>query len=308
MQNTIRNLAILVATKDRHDQLKKLLNSICESTFLPNKVVIVYSGGDVTAITDSFLKKLNLEILYSEISSQMYQKSIGIKNLGNTHQWVFFLDDDVLLEVDTVEIIYSEYLTHRKFEKYVGFGLSISNRSTRKINSPALKFLECFSLYSDTPGIITKSGHAQSYLDSPVNIEVQWLNGISVWDSKVLSQYPETQSNYTYSAYEDVNFSYKVSKNDKLLFAAKAKVINQKIEGHTPLTINQFKYGGYLRYKFVSANTEFSQWWLLVAQFIRGLDFIFRSNKSSKIINRIKASSCLWLNLFSLVLKKQKKS
>ena len=125
---------------------------------------------------------------------------------------------------------------------------------------------------------------------------------------KVLSQYPETQSNYTYSAYEDVNFSYKVSKNDKLLFAAKAKVINQKIEGHTPLTINQFKYGGYLRYKFVSANTEFSQWWLLVAQFIRGLDFIFRSNKSSKIINRIKASSCLWLNLFSLVLKKQKKS
>ena len=137
----------------------------------------------------------------------------------------------------------------------------------------------------------------------PEEIEVQWLNGISVWKSKVLYQYPVIQTDNTYSAYEDVNFSYKVSKNYKLLFGPKAKVVNQITEGQTPLTINQFVYGGYLRYKFVFANVELSKWWLLVAQLIRGLDFIFRSNESSKIIERIAAASSLYFNLLALVLK-----
>ena len=303
MPHTIQNLAVLIATKDRHQQLQKLLDSIYKSTNLPNKVVIVYSGKDITPVTSAFQKKINLELINSAVASQMYQKSIGIKALGNTHDWVLFLDDDVVLEVNTIERMYSEYLAKAMFEDYAGFGLSILNRSTREINSITLRILKFLKLYSHTPGTVTKSGHAQSYLDHPVEIEVQWLNGISVWKSKVLFQYPVIQTDNTYSAYEDVNFSYKVSKNNKLLFAPKAKVVNQSTEGQTPLTINQFVYGGYLRYKFVFANVELSKWWLLVAQLIRGLDFIFRSNENSKIIKRLTASSRLWFNILALVLK-----
>jgi hypothetical protein len=303
MQHTIQNLAILVATKDRHNQLQNLLESICQSSNLPNKVVIVYSGKDITSVANSFHKKINLELIYSPVASQMYQKSIGIKAIGNTNQWVFFLDDDVVLEVDTIKELHSEYLANPIFKDFVGFGLSILNRSTRKINSFTLGVLKFLKLYSNTPGSVTKSGHAQSYLDHPVEIEVKWLNGISVWRSKVLFEYPVIETYNTYSAYEDVNFSYKVSKNNRLLFAPKAKVVNQRIEGQTPLTINQFVYGGYLRYKFVFTNVELSKWWLLVAQLIRGLDFIFRPNKNSRVIERTKASSSLWLNLMVLVLK-----
>ena len=303
MQHTIQNLAILIATKDRHNQLQNLLESIYQSSNLPNKVVIVYSGKDITSVANSFHKKINLELIYSPVASQMYQKSIGIKAIGNTNQWVFFLDDDVVLEVDTIKELHSEYLANPIFKDFVGFGLSILNRSTRKINSFTLGVLKFLKLYSNTPGSVTKSGHAQSYLDHPVEIEVKWLNGISVWRSKVLFEYPVIETDNAYSAYEDVNFSYKVSKNNRLLFAPKAKVVNQSIEGQTPLTINQFVYGGYLRYKFVFTNVELSKRWLLVAQLIRGLDFIFRSNKNSRVIERAKASSSLWLNLIVLVLK-----
>ena len=296
-------MAILIATKDRHNQLQNLLESICQSSNLPNKVVIVYSGKDITSVANSFHKKINLELIYSPVASQMYQKSIGIKAIGNTNQWVFFLDDDVVLEVDTIKELHSEYLANPIFKDFVGFGLSILNRSARKINSFTLAVLKFLKLYSNTPGSVTKSGHAQSYLDHPVEIEVKWLNGISVWRSKVLFEYPEIKTDNTYSAYEDVNFSYKVSKNNRLLFAPKAKVVNQSIEGQTPLTINQFVYGGYQRYKFVFTNVELSKRWLLVAQLIRGLDFIFRSNKNSRVIERTKASSSLWLNLIVLVLK-----
>ncbi len=298
-------MSILIATKDRHSQLQKLLDSICKSTFLPNKVVIVFSGREISSITSLFKRTLNIEVIHSVLASQVSQKSLGIKALGSSHDWVFFLDDDVVLEVDTIEKLFIEYLANPVFEEYVGFGLSILNRSTRKINSAILKFLKMFSLLSESPGAITKSGHAQSYLDNTKEIEVQWLNGISVWKSKVLDQYSDVQNNQSYSAYEDVNFSYKISKSNKILFGPKARVINQKIEGNTPLTINQFLSGGYNRYKFVCTNSELSKWRLLAAQLIRGIDFIFRSNESSSIIARVKTSLNLWVKLFILVLKRK---
>ena len=266
-------------------------------------MVIVFSGREISSITTLFEKILNIEVIHSVVASQVSQKSLGIKALGSSHEWVFFLDDDVILEVDTIEKMFINYLTNPVFEEYVGFGLSILNRSPRRINSVILKFLKIFSLLSQSPGAITKSGHAQSYLDNTGEIEVQWLNGISIWKSKVLDQYSDVQDNQSYSAYEDVSFSYKISKSNKILFGPKAKVINQKIEGNIPLTINQFISGGYHRYRFVCANAELSKWWLLAAQLIRGLDFTFRPNENSRFIDRMKTSLNLWTRLLFLILK-----
>ena len=303
MSHTIQNLAVLIATKDRYGQLQKLLESICESSFLPGKIVVVYSGKDITALATSFRNTLNIEFIYSEVASQSAQKLIGIKNLGNKFEWVFFLDDDLLIEADTIKVIFHEYLINPSYKKYSGFGLSILNRSSRKIGFIASKFLKLFDLYSYTPGTITKSGHAQSYLDHPTEIEVQWLNGISVWRSSVLSYYPAILTNISYSAYEDVEFSYKVAKNSKLLFAPKARVVNQSVEGNSPLTINQFVYGGYLRYRFVFNNSELSKGRLLTAQFFRGLDFVFRQNTSSKVTLRVRVAIKLWVKLLILMIK-----
>lgn len=297
------NLAVLIATKDRCIQLQKLFESICASSFLPSKVVVIYSGKDITSLADSFKEKLDIEVIYSEIASQSAQKLIGIKSLGNRYEWVFFLDDDLLLETDTIKVIFNEYLTNPAYDKFSGFGLSILNRSRRNISSATSRLLKLFHLYSDIPGTVTKSGHAQSYLDHPTEIEVQWLNGISVWRSNVLSYYPAILTNISYSAYEDVEFSYKVAKSSKLLFAPKARVLNQSIEGNSPLTINQFVYGGYLRYRFVFNNIELSRWRLLIAQLFRGLDFVFRQKGSSKFMLRVRIAIKLWVKLLILMIK-----
>ena len=297
------NLAVLIATKDRCSQLLKLFESISASSFLPNKVVVVYSGEDITSLATSFREKLNIEVIYSEIANQSAQKLIGIKSLGNKYEWVFFLDDDLLLETDTIKVIFNEYLTNPSYEKYSGFGLGILNRSRRNISFVTSRLLKLFHLYSDTPGAIPKSGQAQSYLDHPTEIQVQWLNGISVWRSNVLSYYPAILTNISYSAYEDVEFSYKVAKSSKLLFAPKARVVNQSIEGNSPLTINQFVYGGYLRYRFVFNNIELSKCRLLAAQFFRGLDFVFRQNASSKVTLRVRVAVKLWVKLLILMIK-----
>ena len=305
MLQSSESLAILIATKDRSNELRNLLESVSQSTLLPDKIVIVYSGEDISSLISQYQKNMNIESIYSAIASQSVQKSLGIKSLSEYYTWVLFLDDDVVLESNTIKILFDEYLANPKFRRYAGFGLGISNRSTRRLNIAVLIFLKFFKLFSDTPGTITKSGHAQSYLDHDTEIDVQWLNGISVWSSKVLSTYHANPVAVTYSAYEDVEFSYNIGQNNKLLFAPKVKIRNQKIEEGVPLSLNQYVYGALFRYRFVSTHSELSKGWLLASQIIRGLDFILRQNTQSKMSRRINIVVKSWLNLLSLIMKKR---
>lgn len=294
------DLCVLIATKDRKNELNELLSSISSSTLVPKKILIVSSGSNISHLKSKDFQNIDLEIIHSDISGQSIQKSIGINLLSNNYEWILFLDDDVILESSTLEILYNEYITNPIFKSYLGFGLGITNRGARNQNRAFKYVLRQFNLFSDTPGSITKSGHAQSYLDHGAQIEVDWLNGISAWNSKVLFNYSSQQTPIPYSAYEDVAFSYKVSKNHKLLFIPRAKVRNQKMEGGSPLTVNQFVCGGYSRYKFVFNNAELSKKWLLVTQIIRGADFIFRKNQNCKISTRVGVAIKLWTSLVIL--------
>ncbi len=301
--NVANELCVLIATKDRPNELRELLISISQSTLVPKKILIVSSGAEISHFIYEYFQKIDLEIIHSNVSGQSIQKSIGIKSLSTNYKWVLFLDDDVSLESSTLEILYNGYLMNPIFNSYLGFGLGITNRISRSQNKTVKYLLKLFHLFSDTPGSVLKSGHAQSYLDHEVQIEVDWLNGISAWNSKILFNYSNHQTPTPYSAYEDVAFSYKVSKNYKLLFVPIAKVRNQKMQVDSPLTVNQFLCGGYLRYKFVFENAELSKKWLLITQVIRGADFIFRKNQGCKIFTRIKIAAKLWVNLAILSLR-----
>ena len=101
-------LAILIATKDRIDKLRNLLESVSQSTLLPDKIVIVYSGEDISSLIFQYQKNLNIQIIYSPISSQSVQKSLGIKSLSGDYNWVLFLDDDLVLESNTIKILFAE--------------------------------------------------------------------------------------------------------------------------------------------------------------------------------------------------------
>ena len=135
------------------------------STVYPNKIVIVYSGLDITNLINKYQEIFDIELIYSPIANQSVQKSLGISFLGVEFKWVLFLDDDLVLESSTIEILVKNYLDNAKYSSYAGFGLGILNRSKREINSFILQLLKFFKLYSSTPGVVLKSGHVQSYLD-----------------------------------------------------------------------------------------------------------------------------------------------
>lgn len=303
MYQSSGSLAILIATKDRSNELRNLLESISISTLLPNKIVIVYSGKDISYLSPEFRSRLNIEIIYSPVTSQSFQKSLGIRSLKTDYSWTLFMDDDLVVEKNSLEILFREYLNNPNYQSYVGFGLGVLNISARKLNSVEKIFLKLFKLYSDKPGTITQSGHVQSYLLNTTEVEVSWLNGLSVWNSKVLYKYPSEQTSIPYSAYEDVIFSYEVSRHGKLLFAPKVKIQTQNSKATDILTTQRFIYGGYLRYQFVSTHYEFSKWWLLISQIIRNFDFIVRSTHELNMSKRVIVSTNLWVKLFFFTLR-----
>ena len=293
----------MIATKDRPASLQKLLVSISKSTLLPDQVVIVYAGIDVEHVVTKFDQILNIKVIRSAIPNQSIQKSIGIKYIADAYKWVLFLDDDLILELKTLEYLMRNYAFNKNFEEYLGFGLNIANHKKIYYNFFTKLMLLITSLYSFQPGSITRSGHPQSYMEQENDTQVDWLNGTSLWRSEALIHYRLNGSSLPYSAYEDVNFSHEVKKHGKLLFVKKGLVFHQLENINSQLTYDQFLCASYLRYHFVTIN-NFSKFWLLISQIVRSLDFIFQSRNFLGTLDRTQFVCKIWLMLFSLSKRK----
>jgi hypothetical protein len=303
VQKYYDNLTVLVATKDRPAQIINLLESLSDSSMLPRQVIVVYNGINVTNNIEVYESKFDLRIIYSNIASQVYQKKIGLTLLSDDCDWVLFLDDDIVIELDSIEILFENYVRNDKYSEYAGFGLAIRNRKYRKLNILVKVLLFAAKLFSFKPGALTKGGHPQAYLDHKESRRVEWLNGISIWRRSEVNKYSEITNVAEYSAYEDVMFSYKVSQNQKLFFASDAFVQDQVEEDEIPLTCKQLIAATYARYNFVRLHPEFSIFWLLVGQVIRNIDFIFRSKSQGTIVDRIKLTSSICIKLFLIIFR-----
>ena len=292
------DISILIATKNRPKELKLLLDSITKSTILPSKLVIVYSGVDINQIVAEYASILNIELIKSGVASQIFQKSKGIESLKMQSGWVLFLDDDVLIDSKAIEILANQYIYNDKYSQYVGFGLAIKNINYRNLNFFSKLLLYIFKLYSFKPGAITKSGHPQSYLHQNFDGDVSWLNGISLWRSDVLTTYINADLIVDHSSYEDVIFSYNLSKTNKLRFLSDVIVTSQIQIAPQTTSAHQFIHGSYLRYYFVDKHKEFSKYWMLVAQILRNIEYVFTTEDKFSFYSRIKVTLDIWFSLF----------
>jgi hypothetical protein len=291
------DLTVLVATKDRLQQITKLLESLENSSKIPGTVIVVHSGIDIEHALSKLNTTYKLVLMKSSIASQVYQKKLGLNSLPSFCNWVLFLDDDVVVYPNSIELLVDKYLSNVVYSKYAGFGLSIKNRVLRNSSEIVSFLLSIVKLYSSQPGHLTKAGHPQSYLGQKNNCEVDWLNGISVWRKNLTDHYFDVPFIPGYSAYEDVMFSYKVSRANNLLFTADVFVADQFLENPIPLTFKQFIAGSYARYVFVNTYPEMSKFWMISSQIVRNLDFILRSKNEGALGDRVSFAFTIWFKM-----------
>lgn len=262
------DFSILIATKDRPENMRNLLKSVEESTIKPSSLVVVSSGHPIHDVISEFETSLKIDYVHSEVSGQVNQKKVGISRLRKDIPWVAFLDDDLLVTPITFENAFKALSKYSSAgDRIVGIGLGLSPTSRMKRSSNFQNFVgRVLRLSSGTPGKVIRSGQGVSYLESSSPIYTEWLNGASMWKTESALDYTIFVPSSSYAACEDLVFSYQQFKKGKLLFAPDAKVLFQDTEPNDYNRSQAIISSTAWRYFFVKSNPELSQWQLMYSQ------------------------------------------
>lgn len=96
-------LAIVIPTKDRPDDLRKLLDSLRSQSRRPDQVIVVDgSNPDVSHVVAEF-RELPLDYVRVYPPSLARQRNAGMARLAGDITLAGYLDDDIVLERDAVE-------------------------------------------------------------------------------------------------------------------------------------------------------------------------------------------------------------
>jgi GT2 family glycosyltransferase len=223
MQDCLKTIAFVVATKDRPDDLRKMLRSLWEQSHRPDQIVIVDSSAtSVIAVTKEF-PELNIKYIHHTPPSASAQRNRGIRAVGPDMSLIGFLDDDIVLAKNALEIML-------KFWQFApndlgGCAFNLMNppsRSASGLKESALS--RCLGLYSDKKGIVMPSGWQTLTETVKDTTFVEWLpSTAAVWRRDVFDGFSFEEFFEGYSYLEDLDFSYGVSKHYRLAIVADAK-------------------------------------------------------------------------------------
>jgi GT2 family glycosyltransferase len=205
-------IGCIVPTKDRPIDISNLLKSLSTQSRKPD-VIIIIDGSDnpVREVVDKFTDKLN--IIYETLRPPglARQKNKGISLIPTEIDWVGFLDDDLVLEDDCIENLF-KYIDSDKDVK--GIGLSINNQPIVKH-----QFIKNLLLLDKKPGgNFTHSGFPAAIRPTGDSLQVEWVyGGATFWKKEILSGYKFDEWFSGVGYLEDVDYSYRVSRKNKIV-------------------------------------------------------------------------------------------
>lgn len=217
-------LGIIVATKDRPDDLRAMLESLAEQTRRPDQVVVVdASKQPVEEVATAFDESFTVTYRRHWPPSAAAQRNAGLAALEPQVTLVGFMDDDIVVAPDGLEELISFW--DRQDVDLGGAALNEMNGEDRTLAGlKSSRAVSALGLYSGKPGHVAPSGW-QSVVDKVDRDQrVEWLHsGASVWRKDVLDEFRFDPFFDGYSYLEDLDFSYTVSRHYSLAVVADAR-------------------------------------------------------------------------------------
>jgi glycosyltransferase involved in cell wall biosynthesis len=215
----MNKIAFVVPTKDRPEDLRKMLASLQAQTRLPDQLIVVDgSNPDVRHVVDEFAT-LRIEYVRVFPPSLAKQRNAGMKQVRQDITLAGYLDDDIVLEPDAVE---------KMLQFWEGSGADLGGTVFNITNSPmprAVWLKRWFWIDSPMPGRVLPSGCASVLGCQPSDIETDWLcGGATVWRKEVVQNYPYDEWFQGTGFMEDVDFSFNVREKYRLMLVSSAKL------------------------------------------------------------------------------------
>jgi glycosyltransferase involved in cell wall biosynthesis len=220
-------LALVVPTKDRPREVRRLLESLRAQSVVPARVVVVDAGdGSLAPVATEFA---DLDVMYVRAPRPglTRQKNLGVEHAGGGVDLIGFVDDDIVFEAGALEAM-------------LGFwrdaGPEVGGASFNIVNAGAARswlvprLLRMFLMSSDRYGTVLRSGFNTPITNTPATRFTEWLNGGStVWRRDIFRQHRFAEWFPGSGLCEDVWFSRRVHPRYRMAVVAPARVQHQEV-------------------------------------------------------------------------------
>jgi GT2 family glycosyltransferase len=215
-------ISLIVATKDRPADLRRLLESLRRQTVKPGEIVIVDASRESVESVVTGFPELNTRYVRHWPPSAAAQRNAGIRACDRSARLIGFADDDTTFEPDAFEAMLRFW--ESAGEDVLGAAFNILNY--RLPGWQALKrgrISARLGLYPARPGGVAPSGW-QAVIGKVSQTQfVEWLPTTAVvWRRDALARQAFDEYFDTYSYVEDLDLSYSIGRNGKLAIVAEA--------------------------------------------------------------------------------------
>jgi glycosyltransferase involved in cell wall biosynthesis len=215
----VHRIALVVPTKDRPEDLRRMLDSLTAQTRPPDQVVVVDgSEPPVRGVVDSCR---NPSIVYVRVfpPSLARQRNAGMSRVDAGMTLAGYLDDDIVLEADAVQ---------RMLEFWDRAGPDVGGAAFNITNNPqpgALAVKQLLGIDDARAGRLLRSGFPSTIPPQPTDLETDWLyGGATVWRWEVIDAYPYDEWFIGTGFMEDVDFSFNVRARYRLFVVSGARL------------------------------------------------------------------------------------
>ena len=244
--------SVLIATRNRPDDLRLALESLCAGQVLPDEVVIIDSSDDRSTeeLVDTYgsgTEAVSWVYLHTEPGLPR-QRNLGIQRARG--DVIHFLDDDVELDGRYLSALDS-FLSDEEHDEVAGVGGMVTNQEPRH---PRIWWRLCL-LDSVRQGVVLASGHNVITAEVGEPLRVDWLSGCSMsFRSEVFARERFDESLAGYALMEDADFSYRVSRTGALYVVPTARLLHHTSPVGRWSFEQRHRAGVYRRYWFVRKN------------------------------------------------------
>ena len=212
-------LAFVIPTKDRGEDLRRMLRSLVSQTRLPDQVIVVDGSGVEVSWCVAEFPELKIDYVRLLPPSLSAQRNAGMAVLRPEITHAGYLDDDVVLELDAV---------YEMASFWGGAGLDVGGAAFNVVNdagSIPSALMQRIGVWSVGVGSVAPSGLVCEVGRVNIDIESDWLcGGATVWRREVIEAYSYDNWFQGTGFMEDVDYSYRVRERYRLFVLAAARL------------------------------------------------------------------------------------
>ena len=212
-------IALIVPTKNRPAELKRLLTSVQSQDALPDEIIIVDASTEPVEWVLKDFPELNLRYERMLPPCVSKQRNAGMAQISPHITVVGYLDDDLVLEPGSLEGMLRFW--DNAPDHIGGAAFNITNVWMPR----ALLIKTIFGIDSFRRGAIMRSGYQAMIGPIRKDTYVDWLSGgATVWRRQVVEEFKFDEWFLGYGYLEDIEYSYRVGQKYRLIVLAGAPV------------------------------------------------------------------------------------